>query len=186
MEQSEKNEPFVNYLVDYFKDLGIETGLYRYLHKPVRPNDLPKWGIRVFTRRSKFFTLMKKRWYKNNMKIVPEDLVITAKTIAFWFMGDGSTQWRDEHKRKSVIVIHSQGFDNRSVLFLKEKLHQFGIQIIHLQKKPNNGQTLRIERAQDVKRFFNMVEPFILPCFMYKIKYPTIMGRKPYNLIGRR
>lgn len=186
LEQSEKHKELVTFLEDYFTDLGIQTGTYRYLHKAIRENDLPKWGIRVFTRRSKFWTLMRKRWYPDGVKVIPKDLVITPKTLAFIFMGDGTSSWNDVNNHSSSIIIHTEGFDHDSVMLLKNKLYEYGIEIINTQIKPNLGEVIRISRAKDVKKFMNLVQPFMLSSFNYKVKIPKSVGRKPYGLIKKR
>lgn len=186
LEQSEKNEGLINFLVKYFKDLGIETGVYRYLHKKIREQDEPKWGIRIFTYRSKFWTLMRKRWYPEEYKVIPKDLIITPKTMALIFMGDGNSQWRNSKKTNVIVTLHTQGFDDDSVNLLIKKLNDFGLKRVYLEKKPNGGNAIRFERTEDVKKFMNLVEPFILSCFNYKIKHPTSYEREPYELLGRR
>ena len=186
VEQSESHKDFILRIADHLKEIGIGYGFYEYLHKNNKTGFAPaSWGIRIFSYRHLGFTKLRKKWYPCGKKIVPKDIKLTPKVLAYWFMGDGSTNWRNKEKRTSVTMLHTQGFDNEFVLFLKDKLHELGIEIIHLQRKPNDRYALRIERAKDVKRLFNIIEPYILPCFNYKIKYPTSMGRKPYNIIGR-
>lgn len=70
------------------------------------------------TKNDKIFTEQHKRFYKNKIKIIPKDIVLTKINLLFWYIGDGSIS--QDH-----IRIHTDSFTEKEVEFLCEKLIDF-------------------------------------------------------------
>ena len=64
---------------------------------------------------------IRERWYKNNQKIVPKDLIFSPLMVLNWFMGDGSTSWTT-NKKQVILTLSTESFTEREVLFLKNGL----------------------------------------------------------------
>lgn len=171
LEQSEKHEEFVNVVQNHLTDLGWNTNTYRYLHKNTNT-----WGIRVYASYNKNWTKLRHKWYLKGKKIVPNDLVLTPKTLAYWFMGDGSCWWGT--KKTSTICFYTQGFHKDYVIRLKNLLNDCGIHL-KLQKRSTmkNGFILQTGVSTEINHFFDIVEPYIIPSFQYKIKRPSALSR---------
>ena len=52
-----------------------------------------------------FFTEYYKKWYKNGIKIIPEDLKLTSISVLFWYVGDGELE-----KKYGYIKLHTNCF----------------------------------------------------------------------------
>jgi len=168
LEQSDKNESLVIKLQEHLTELGIATNTFRYLHKNTNT-----WGVKVYSYRSIAFTLLRKHWYDDRLKIVPNKIKITPKTLAYWFMGDGSSVWINKNKTKSMILLFTEGFTKNDTISLQKKLLDLGIKS-HLQQKHKleGRYFIVIGTSYDVFKFFEIVEPYILLSFRYKIKKP--------------
>lgn len=169
--QSTKNIQLVYFFQKHLKTLGIESSIRYYK---------AKLGDTVILNSLKYpdFTRLRELWYYDGTKIVPRNLVLTEKTLAFWFMGDGSTRWMNRKKARRVnIHIATYGFDNDSVIFLRNKLNELGLEKIKIYYRlmnPNRQPHIYIDNDEDVIKFMNIVKPYIIDCFAYKIKYPEV------------
>lgn len=138
------------------------------------------WGrngnqIWLSTLTDKIFTKLRKRWYVNGIKIVPFDLILTPKTIAFWYMGDGNSYWvSGNHDKKVNITFSVEGFDTESINHLKTKLQSFLQTKINIHRSKKKYQIIRISKSFDVDLFFRMIQNYVLPSFSYKIKFPLV------------
>ena len=166
--------------LDWLEDINTQLallGLERVLNPPrlaLRKNKKGNYmEARLWTRRDPFFTMMHRRWYPGGRKEVPLDLTLTPVSSANWFMGDGCSF---RYSSGSVVVYFStQSFSRRSTEHLKEGLYCLGIEGVH-DSKPSRGRApgvqLAITSEANVTKLMETVEPFVLPSYRYKIKYP--------------
>lgn len=63
------------------------------------------------------------KWYPEGEKIVPRDLVLTPLIIAAWVGDDGAVSTSYSKNKRLRIVLHTQGFPEDDVLFLRELLN---------------------------------------------------------------
>jgi len=109
-------------------------------------------------------------WYHDGIKEVPEDFAFTPISLANGFMGDGSSRT----DRTCVDVrLSTESYSEHSIVVLEDALH--GLGILHTSRATNrrvkSGSGIAIMVLQDdVNRFMDTVEPYMLPSFMYKIK----------------
>lgn len=161
---------FLTFIEKHIQDLGFNTHIHSSLQT----------GSKTFISRLSSsahvsWTELRKYWYPEGKKIIPSDLKLTPKTIAWWFMGDGTCFWGDKEKTRSRIQLATQCFTFDEVLIVKRKLLDLGITHIainHEYDKPDMP-IIDISTQINVKKFLEIVEPFILPAFRYKIKIPT-------------
>jgi len=110
----------------------------------------------------------RKEWYQDSRKIVPESLALTPITLAHWHMGDGTLVGKYPY-----VVLASGGFPMESVLRLKKKLSELGIDST---VPPSRKGDLFLSRRESLERFARMVDPFIVKSFRYKVQ--RILGRR--------
>ncbi len=105
----------------------------------------------------------RKRWYPDGLKIVPEDVIITPKSVLFWYLGDGGL-------RGVNIELCTDCFDERGLDILIEKLQK--VEICATKHKRSR---LRI-RLGSIRNFFNLIgwkSP--VKCYNYKFNIPTVI-----------
>lgn len=173
LSQSMKNKELVEKINEYFIGKGMQT----HTKTSERKDGM---DYRLRTNYYSVFGRLWNIWYPSGIKIVPKTIKLTPKSLAYLFMGDGSST----KVRNSVVVyIATQGFDDESVIFLKNKLmSDLGINIKYNRckttKKKGCGLILRLSEKNEVVKFMNLIKPYILKTFDYKIKYPIMDGRK--------
>lgn len=89
---------------------------------------------------------------------------LNAEVLAYWFMDDGSCSY---YKNEAVgIVLHTQGFTYEENIQLSEYLQEvFGFREVRLWK----DRVYVTLFVGDFELFKNIVKPYILPCFLYKL-----------------
>jgi len=167
--QSIKNKDFVHTVKKYLKHLRIRIRINEY---NVKRGNIK--AIHLTTERSEYFTKLRKRWYSDRgKKIIPNDLILTPKTIAYWYMGDGLSQWVKKKTKQVRIELCTEGFMKRDVMKIKSLLKKIGFENLWLRKRPS-GLRIAITKSNEVDKFFKMVEQYIIPSFGYKIKKPIV------------
>lgn len=112
-----------------------------------------------------------KKWYKNKIKIIPNDLVITPKTLLYWFMDDGSSyQRRKQSKIKQVyVILCTECFTKQENEFLADQLLKLGLKANIKSIRWGNGYRLEISQGQ-YHNFIDIIGPPPIECFKYKWK----------------
>lgn len=170
----ERDKEIINLVVEFFSDLGIGSCVDRQLHNGKH------WSIRITTYRNYAFTLLRKLWYPEEKKIVPKTVKLTPKSVAYWFMGDGSSYWKKHSIKKSYITFFTDGFQQVDVLKLKKSLEKnIGINGINIRKlkTPRKGYRIELSQSYEVEKLMILMEPHMLKCFKYKIKIPFARNR---------
>lgn len=167
--QGEQNLQLVNVTSEWLKDIGISHNISKSLRK--RNNT---WEYHLQTGNNIIFSKLRELWYKNGKKIVPTYITyqLTEKAIAYWFMGDGSSWWVGKNKNRVIVQLATQGFDKKSVLRLKKIFDNYGINLKVYPKK--NGYNLQIAMSSEVEKFMDLINPYMLYSFSYKVKYPKL------------
>lgn len=136
---------------------------------------------RLDTLTSPFLTAQYYRWYTlqngNFRKTVPEDLELTPVTLANWFMGDGGTSWRKGTRDLVFLSLATHGFASREVDCLVELLAKLGITNISkvLDKRCSQGGFfVSTCNSTIISLFLDLIGPYVVPSFSYKIKYPGL------------
>lgn len=95
-------------------------------------------------------------------KIIPKDLAnhLTPRALAYWYMDDG-------HMESSGFRIATHGFSWNEHLLLKQVfLNNLNISITI---RETRGFYYIYIPAQYKQIFSNIIKPYILPCFKYKL-----------------
>jgi len=164
--QSESHAELIDFFEEHLHNLWFDT---------IRHTRL-KWNkyaqITLQTKRYGCFTRLRELWYLNGKKIVPKNLKLTKKTLAFFLMGDGNSAWRENRVKKVRVTFATDGFNLNDVKLLQDKIIEMGIYTSISRHK--NDYRLSIGRTSEVIKMNEFVRPYILPCFMYKIKNPLV------------
>lgn len=184
MIQTYENKEFVLSLKEHLEELGFSTGLYTW--KKIKLKNGFNWGLKVFSFRDRFFTFQRKRWYRGSLKIIPNDLVITPKVLAYWFMGDGTANWKNKEKSKVSVNLSTHGFEiedvQKLVLMLEKQLNlSFGMHKAGVSKTGRIYYRMGIDESEEVFKFMKLIESYILPIFHYKLKYPIVSKRSEWH-----
>lgn len=170
LSQSIKNRELIDYVEKYLNEIGISTYKKTYVRKLGET-------VNLNTERHPLFTELRRIWYPNDMKTVPDSVKLTPKSIAYWFMGDGNSTWYKRGNKKVHLSIATDGFDTNSVISLQGDLHNIGIDM-HLRFRVGNTRPyLETKKAEFVYKFMNVVKPYMLSCFYYKVKFPSLNTR---------
>ena len=95
---------------------GIRAGAPK-----VRKGNGKREAIRFYTRQSAELTMLKSLFYKDKIKVIPNDLQLDPVSLAVWFMDDGS------RCRESDVYLNTQQFDTESQLILIQALKKLGL-----------------------------------------------------------
>jgi len=125
------------------------------------------------------------RWYMPNTytrkfnKVIPWDLKLSPISIAYWFMDDGSTSWSKGPNNRVNLTLASDSFTRFENDRLQEHLKRVGI-TLGVQSNSIGGWHLASMNISRINEFLDIVEPYILPCYRYKVKRPWYLS----SLVG--
>lgn len=125
-----------------------------------------------------FLTRQYHRWYPHNVKEVLEDFQFTPVSLANAFMGDGSSSARYPHSvmnRTVYVKLCTESYSLLGISRIEQALFRLGItevnRIQQYRNLKNGGSGVRVYLRQcSVDSFMDIVEPYILPSYRYKIK----------------
>ncbi len=145
---------YVDWKYNHFQDFILTAPKLR-LGKGVRV------AYRFTTRSLPEFTNYYLQYYAFGSKRIPFDITLTPLSLAVWFMDDGSNI-------RSSFYLNTQQFTLSEQVLLQYALREK----FNIKGKLNRDKTywrLRIN-TEDTKKMRSIIEPFILPCFSYKLK----------------
>lgn len=123
-----------------------------------------------YTRHHPDFYAQLLRWYpmdevqQKRIKVPPQDVRITPKSVMLWYLGDGSVVQEDN---AIALRLSTDGFSQHGVEFLSGKLQEKGIACHR-----NNDNRIYIE-AKGVPAFFAFIgKESPVKCYDYKFKLP--------------
>lgn len=159
------------FLKDAFTELGVEVSP-GYPKRFVKRSRGKAFGSsKVLTLTSPWLTEQRREWYPEGLKEVLRDFNFTPVSLANAWMSDGNAT-RDKRYPTTVNVhLFVQDFSLDSVCILEHSLHNMGILYTGrgTEEKGNSGVTITV--LQDsVDAFMDIVSPWVLPSFRYKIK----------------
>ena len=104
----------------------------------------------------------RRRWYPKGKKRIPEDVDLSAKSVAHWFAGDGCGDINGRLK------FCTQGFPRRDVNMLQSRFRDSDI---HTNIADSRGPELHIMRLNDAYRVAQAIRPHLPYCMLYKLRY---------------
>ena len=150
---SYKQKKLVDLLYDKFKRF-VGT------NPKERKGEGTRIAYRFTTRSLPCFTKIYDLFFIRRKKTVPKNLKLTGRTLAHWFMDDGS------RTRKSVY-LNTQKFSSKEQKILQEKLEK-DLGIKSSLNRDKIYYRIRVKQ-ESLKRFKNLIRPYILPSFSYKL-----------------
>lgn len=137
------------------------------------------------------------KWtYNKKRKALDRALLrnIDAKTLAYWFMDDGTAKLTHYNQKKDHRVMYelpkigqyvycTDNFTEQECLLfidcLKERFNIRAILIKHSSTSPIRR--VAIGEIEDKNKFRYLVEPYIIPSMYYKIAYPHSFSGIPFT-----
>lgn len=117
-------------------------------------------AYRFTTRSLPIFTCYYEQFYEDGRKIIPSNIKIDPLSLAVWFMDDGS-------KSRSSAYLNTQQFTQKEQLLLRDLLRDtFSIE--STLNRDRKYRRLRIT-SESTKLLKDIIRPYVLPCFQYKI-----------------
>jgi hypothetical protein len=163
--QSVVNQPYIDHLYDLFKDYTGSKPLWHTQHDP-RPNRSPFAHSCTFKTRSlACFTKVYDLFYSDGIKILPSNLgdLLTARGVAYWFMDDGY----NGPKSSMGLFFCTECFTLKECELLMSILtDKFGLNCGMIKYNGNHRIYVRNSSRED---FINLVRPYLLPHFYYKV-----------------
>ncbi len=127
-------------------------------------------------------TQQRHRWYKNNKKIIPSDIVITPQLLYMWYLGDGSIC-----KSTGIITLSTDCFTYADQEMVTEKIFQkydikFKIQSIYRSRYDRTYHYMKINAKQSPE-FLKIIGQNLVRCYDYKFNIPSCTRRSAYNFV---
>ena len=186
--QQLKNKEYVQFIKNILSQFSISNLKKDIQIKPIKIDN--KWvynhdvkngfyiGILFQTIAHPVFTELRNKWYQGNKKIIPKDLHLTWRTVAFWYADDGSN-----NNPKKTISLATNCFSKDDVLFLIKRLEE-DLSIKATINKTKNQYLIAIGAKyyflfiKKVKKYLNQFK-----CFEHKlnIKNAGKVDLKNYN-----
>lgn len=141
----------------------------RYQQGPVKYDFFDKRTKKTYTRfyfktqsNISLFEL-RRRWYPNNIKIIPPDITLSPLKALLWYIGDG-------YLNKNYIKLSTDGFDTGDISILINLLRQFDPYTL------NNR--IYIPR-HFIRSFLSYIGPCPVSCYNYKWDTTNISNSPP-------
>lgn len=171
--QSIKQEDYVNYLYDIFKDMR---------GTPLRKQKSGGYTTVYFNSLSSFELMdIYKLFVNDGIKGVPQNIeeLLTARGLAYWFMDDGTSSYVSITKRlktrNAFAMFCTDAFNDKDIDLLRNALFKnFGIKSSVASPKSRKGKRIYIG-TDETQKLFDIIEPFIIDSMLYKIKRPYIL-----------
>jgi hypothetical protein len=161
---------------NWLKDIFVKNGALIYGNKIYRKKPSGKSKNISYSFGTKFYVEfgdIYNKWYinknkelsyfnnRNNIKIIPKDIILTPKILLHWYIGDGSIN------KNGGSVLYTQGFTWTEVEFLRFKLLDFGIKTTH------GKQNIIIIPRYYTHRLIEIIGECPVECYKYKWKLPS-------------
>ena len=128
-----------------------------------------KYSVCLFkTRAHPWFGELYPLFYRSGEKVIPPEIkrMLTPFTVAVWYMDDGSLS-------KGTPIFNTQAYSVRDLFRLSSALRKFHL-VANL-NKDRGRYRLRILKKHATK-FSELVKPYILPEFRYKLPGDNTVG----------
>jgi len=120
------------------------------------------------------------RWYSSidHNKHVPKDIRLSQVMIANWVMGDGTSAYRVSALNSVQFKFCTNGLSVGEVVLLITELndrYHLGA-ILSVRKRGKGEPEIYVQKMEGVNRLMEIVQPYILPSYEYKIKKACSVG----------
>jgi len=165
----------VEYVYNYFNNYSTKEGIKEYSCYDKRTNKV----YTRYTARTQLnisFTKLKKIWYKNNIKIIPNYLILTPLTCLVWYIGDGSLNCS---KYSQYVKLSTNCFTYNELNSII--IPQLNIFNAELKKTEKNNQYIIYIPHHKIKEFLNYIGECPFDEYKYKWIYKEYKNKQPGN-----
>lgn len=151
-----------------------KNSLKRYTYLDKRYNtEGEEW--RCYTHANSDIEIIINNFYKSGKKEISKEILnnITPFGVAVWFMDDGTTDFYWNTPKKPIVSFCTESFSQCSCELIKNWFKEkYNISVTLKERKLKNSIGYRIIiNNESVNDFFDLIRPYILPYFLYKIDY---------------
>ena len=144
-------------------------------HGPQQRKDNSQW--RLLTKYDKTLLPLYRLFYHHDKKIIPSDIRKHLKdpvSLAVWYMDDGSLDWRIHDHFSFCLATNCFSLEEQK--YLQECLKEnFGVESsIHKTTIRGSLQYRLYIGKQGRKKFQELIQPYIVKSFLYKLPPKTI------------
>jgi LAGLIDADG DNA endonuclease family len=153
IEQSEHHRTYVEHLYRVFEDWVLTPPQAR--QKRSAGSESINWWFQSVSHPA--FRFYAQQFYRQGKKCVPKLIHrwLTPLGLAYWFMDDGSSNWRES----KVLLLNTQGFEKNEIERLSNVLEsKFGLEV-YLRKQSEGWQIAIAGSARD--KFEDLVFPHL-------------------------
>lgn len=167
-----KSRQHVEYVGKYFKDYWSGEGIKNSSYVDNRTNkEYYRSQIKTYTNET--FTDEYNRWYKNGIKHIPKDLILTPLICLIWYIGDGGICHTN---RSEYIKLSTQCFDKKEQEeILLPQLQKFEASLM---KTENDQYYIYIPHRKE-EDFLQYIGDCPFEDYKYKWKYAPYKNKKP-------
>lgn len=152
--------------------LGLEATIKPFPHKSsFKGKPIALW---LWTKTDPELTELFYRWYPDGKKVVPSGFEFSSKSLASFFMDDGSSSWfpSKANPLRVVVSFYPQGFTLEEIARLNALVCELGLNCRLNYGTPTDKPRLVVKENASVRKLMDMVEPYLVPSFFYKMKRP--------------
>jgi hypothetical protein len=117
-------------------------------------------AYRFYTRQHPYLSYLQNMFYRDGIKVVPENFTLDPLMLAVWYMDDGS------RCRAQDVYLNTQQFDNKSQVRLLSALSR--LQLHATLNKDKEYQRIRFLKSS-IPRLHELVNEYIIPSMQYKL-----------------
>lgn len=133
----------------------------------VKISDRGPRGYQLRTGKYATLTQQRSRWYPGGKKRIPEDLCLTAVSVAHWYWGDGSTE--NFGYRMSFCTDGFTSQENQELAERMSCLLQAPVKA-RLRTKSSKYHRLFVETKEGRRNLVELIRPYCPACFAYKLE----------------
>ena len=152
----------------------------KWLHEKLKPFGVselkPKKGYhqhRFYTKTNWEIGELREIFYPKGKKIIPENIADFLKnplTLAVWYQDDGTLDCRSKYHYNALFATHCFSFSECKLLAeVLNKNFNLDVRVCRCQMRGKVRYRLYVT-SKSMERFINIVKPFIISCFRYKIR----------------
>lgn len=162
VEQSAAHADYVNHLYELFKE-WVRTPPRERIVQSSTGSKSTNLTFQTYSHAA--FRFYAQQFYKGRHKSIPKLLHrwLTPRALAYWYMDDGSLKSKDS----KTVILNTQGYDAQSIAIAIRTL-ETKFKLICKERHQKDGVQIYIS-GRSYEQFQALVEPFILPSFLYKV-----------------
>lgn len=176
-EQSEPRRGWVLETRDLLRTLGVSCNTTEIPEKTKVIEGrlvVKKPSVVLFTGVTEEIRAERQRWYPKGKKVVPPDVDLSPRSLAYWFSGDGS------YDKAGALIFYTNSFSRKEVQRLAVGLQALGIDAHCVPAQRPREHKIVIAARDSAVRFKALVGPYMPECCLYKLQHvrPTLTSEQ--------